>query len=144
MILARGLAGLLVSLGMSLIPARLPAQDVPVVAAEKPVGSDVLEQLCATSGDAMALACDAFLRGTMEGLLFAQLNDLGETDFCPPAEGIDSEALRNVFLDYLEEEPERHDRPAAQMLLEALIAHYPCDDPEAVPDDPTSLLIGRA
>ncbi|WHO40665.1 Rap1a/Tai family immunity protein [Sphingobium sp. AP49] len=142
--LARRWAGLAACVSMIGALPIGPARGQPVVAPEKPVGADVLEQLCATSGDAMALACDGFLRGTMEGLLFAQINAFGESDFCPPAEGLSTEELRQIFLEYLEEDPDRHDQPAAQILLEALDARYPCDDGEDVPDDPAALLIGHA
>lgn len=134
----RVLAGLA---GCGAMLLAMPARAQPVVAPEKPVGADVLERMCATSGDAMALACDGFLRGTMEGLLFAQLNDFGATDFCPPAEGLSTDDLRQTFLDYLEDDPDRHGQPAAQVLLEALDARYPCDDGGDVPDDPAASMV---
>ncbi len=106
--------------------------------ADTAISAGALQDICSTGGAVSVLACNAYLRGAMEGLLLGQLSTTGDlVTFCLPAEGISSSETRSIFLGFVEGEPERRRDEAGLMLLTALEDNFPCpDDYDDAPDEP--------
>jgi hypothetical protein len=90
------------------------------------LGGDIAD-ICTTADRTAALACSAYLRGTVDGLLTAQVT-ASDSDiaFCTP-DAIGADEIRQAFLDFVGEDPERRDEDAGLVLLSALEDHFPCD-----------------
>ena len=91
-------------------------------------GGDVAD-ICSAAGSAAALACSAYLRGISDGLLAAETNaDDDAIAFCPPSDGIGSNQIRQIFLTFMREDPDRRSEDAGTLLLAALEDRFPCDN----------------
>ena len=96
---------------------------------DPPALGGVVEQTCLQSGKDAALLCLAYLRGTLDGLLYGQMEATGGlSSFCPPNAGIGLGETKAIFLDLLHEEPDRRTEEASLVLLDALEQHFPCAD----------------
>jgi len=99
-----------------------------------------IADMCLVGTGPQSLMCSAFLRGTFEGLMFGQISATGGmVSFCLPAEGVSLGDLRDTFLDYLDDEPDRRTEEAGMLLLDSLQDRYPCDnagDDGPMYDDP--------
>ena len=85
------------------------------------------------------MLCLAYLRGTLDGLLYGQLDATGGlTSFCPPSDGIGLGETKAIFLDLLQNQPDRRTEEASLVLLDALEQHFPCAD-DGDDGDPASL-----
>jgi hypothetical protein len=100
-------------------PAAAQAEDGPALSGQ-------VEDLCAAKS---ALAtCNAFLRGALEGLTFGQVSATGGlVSFCLPAD-VQIGEIRDTFLTYLDDDPDRRLQDAGMSLLESLEGAYPCAD----------------
>ena len=96
---------------------------------DPPALGGVVEQACLQSGKDSALLCLAYLRGTLDGLLYGQMDATGGmASFCPPSDGIGLGETKAIFLDLLQDEPDRRTEEASLVLLDALEQHFPCAD----------------
>jgi hypothetical protein len=104
--------------------------------ADSAVSAGAVQDMCSTAGAVSGLACNAYLRGAMEGLLLGQLSATGDlVTFCLPVEGISSRETRSIFLSFVGTEPARRGDDAGIVLLTALENVFPCPDYDDLPDD---------
>jgi hypothetical protein len=100
-----------------------PAPDGPLLAGE-------IEGMCLGSGHDRTVACSAFLRGALEGLMFGQISADEDLTFCLPGLGVPVREVRQTFLAFVAAEPERRLEEASVSLLESLEDRYPCPGDE--------------
>lgn len=88
-----------------------------------------VQDVCSRDGVVSALACNAYLRGAMEGLIWGQLSMTeDEVTFCLPEGGLSSGDAKAIFLGLVDGDPERRWDDAGATLLEALEDNFPCPD----------------
>lgn len=111
------------------VPAPAAPNDDDVASDDWAESSGAIQTMCLSRDLAAQLACNAFLRGVFEGLMIGEVNDDEDgASFCPPEDGVDLRALRQTFLDFVADEPDRRADDAGRSLLASLEDRYPCDD----------------
>jgi hypothetical protein len=115
------------------VPLLSKAQEAPVdVETRFPqqMSAQDLQRACASSslsdtGRQRRRYCVGFISGVEEGVRILHKQHMLEMSICLP-EKASGRALTNVFLKHTIGNPEQLERPAAQVVVDALTKNYPC------------------
>jgi L-rhamnose isomerase len=89
-----------------------------------------LQRACASSslsdaGRQRRRYCGGFISGVEEGVRVLHQQHMLEMSICLP-EKVSGRALKNVFLKHTTDNPGQLEKPAAQVVIDALSQTYPC------------------
>lgn len=94
-----------------------------------PLSGGELEDFCLARTHMGPVLCAMFLRGAFEGMMTANVSLTGgDNVICLPSSGITLNEIREMFLDFVHETPDRRQVWAGTLLFDSLQASYPCAD----------------